>query len=270
MWGRYHQERSSQLITFRNQIFPVKNLNLPSSSLIGLVAESPVVKTRQFLNLLSSHLRFWVSSNLLSSQRPIFRLPKNPVTPPHVQGTGNRSSIVCDRYGILSCCQFYARYLMKMTIFFTCFRHSIEWRKSTGKGTHWRIELINLLEMLTPHRPCEKGWQIHTMSRWNSAHGICSWKHKNWAAHSSGSYKMLDLWDWLHQTLQKPPLKIPQEACLECHFTHSHTASCETLRLFSGQSILAENAVMKHFVSVSGDHASNNLVWGLILWRGEQ
>ena len=135
------------------------------------------------------------------------KILKNVQTYPalqHVQGTGNRSSIVCDRYGILSCCQFYARNLMKMTIFFTCFRHSIEWQKSTGKGTHWRIELINLLEMLTPHRPCEKGRQIHTMSRWNSAHSICSWKHKNWAAHCLGSYKMLNLWYWLHQTLQKP------------------------------------------------------------------
>ena len=77
--GGYHQEQSSQLITLNSQIFPIKNANLQSS---GLVAKSSVFKTRQFWNLLSSHLRFWVSFNLLSSQRRVFRLPKNPVTPP--------------------------------------------------------------------------------------------------------------------------------------------------------------------------------------------
>ena len=46
LWGRYHQERSSQLITLENQMFPVKNLNLQSSSLVGLVANASVVKTR--------------------------------------------------------------------------------------------------------------------------------------------------------------------------------------------------------------------------------
>ena len=81
-WGRYHQEPSSQLITLKSQIFPVKNSNLQSSGLVGLVAKSSVFKNRQFWNLLSSHLRFWVSSNLLSSQGLILRLPKNPVTPP--------------------------------------------------------------------------------------------------------------------------------------------------------------------------------------------
>ena len=80
-WGRYHQQRSSQLITLKSRIFPVKNANLQSSGLVGLVAKSSVFKTGQFWNLLSSHLRFWVSFNLLSSQRLIFRLPKNPVTP---------------------------------------------------------------------------------------------------------------------------------------------------------------------------------------------
>ena len=80
--GRYHQEPSSQFITLMSQIFPVKNSNLQSSGLVGLVAKSSVFKTGKFWNLLSSHLRFWVSFNLLSSQGLIFRLPKNPVTPP--------------------------------------------------------------------------------------------------------------------------------------------------------------------------------------------
>ena len=69
--GRYHQEQSSQLITHKSQIFPVKNSNLQFS---GIVAKSSVFKTRQLRSLLSSHLRFWVSFNHLSSQRLIFRL----------------------------------------------------------------------------------------------------------------------------------------------------------------------------------------------------
>ena len=80
--GRYHQEQSSHLITLKSQIFPVKNANLLSSGLVGLVAKSSVFKLGNFCNLLSSHLRFWVSFNLLSAQRLIFTLPKNPVTPP--------------------------------------------------------------------------------------------------------------------------------------------------------------------------------------------
>ena len=80
-WGKYHQELSSQLITLKSRIFLVKNSNLQSSGLVGLVAKSSVFKSRQFWNLLSSHLRFWWSFNLLSSQGLIFRLPKNPVTP---------------------------------------------------------------------------------------------------------------------------------------------------------------------------------------------
>ena len=85
-WGRYHQEPSSQLITLKRQIFPVKNSNLQSSGSVGLVAKSSVFKTRQYWNLLSSHLRFRVSCNLLSSQGLIFRLPKNPVTPQKIFG----------------------------------------------------------------------------------------------------------------------------------------------------------------------------------------
>ena len=89
-WGGYHQELSSQLITLKSQIFPFKNSNLQSYGLGGLVTKSSVLQTRQVWNLLSSHLRFWVSFNLLSfwvsfnllsSQGLIFRLPKNPVTP---------------------------------------------------------------------------------------------------------------------------------------------------------------------------------------------
>ena len=48
-WGRYHQEQSSQLITLKSQIFPVKNANLRSSGLVGLVAKSSVFKPGQFL-----------------------------------------------------------------------------------------------------------------------------------------------------------------------------------------------------------------------------
>ena len=78
---RHHQELSSQLITHKSQIFPFNNSDLQYSGLDGLVAESSVFKTKQFWNLLSSNLRFWVSFNLLSSQRLIFSLPKNHVTP---------------------------------------------------------------------------------------------------------------------------------------------------------------------------------------------
>ena len=77
-WGKYHQEKSSQLIIFMSRMFPVKNSNLPS---YGLVAKSSVFKTSQLWSLLPSHLTFWVSFNLLFSQRLIFRLPKNLITP---------------------------------------------------------------------------------------------------------------------------------------------------------------------------------------------
>ena len=66
LWGRYHQDPSSQLIILKSQIFPVKNSNLQSSGLVGLVTKSSVFKTRQFWNLLSSYFRFWLSFNLLS------------------------------------------------------------------------------------------------------------------------------------------------------------------------------------------------------------
>ena len=81
-WGRYHQEQSSQLITPQSQIFPFKNAHLRPSGLVSPVAKSSVIKLGNFCNLLSSHLRFLVPFNLLSSQRLIFRLPKNPDTPP--------------------------------------------------------------------------------------------------------------------------------------------------------------------------------------------
>ena len=58
-----------------SKIFPVKNSNFPSSS---LVAKSPVSKTRLFWSLLSSHLRFRVCFNLLSWQKLIFRLFQGP------------------------------------------------------------------------------------------------------------------------------------------------------------------------------------------------
>ena len=79
IWGRYHEELSSQLTTLNNQIFPVKNSNLWSSVLVA--NKSSVIKTRQIWSLLSSHLGFWVSFNLLSPGWLIFRLPKSQVTP---------------------------------------------------------------------------------------------------------------------------------------------------------------------------------------------
>ena len=142
--------------------------------------------------------------------------------------------------------------------------------KKHREGTHWRIELINLLEMLTPHRPCENGRQIHTMSRWNSAHGICSWKHKNWAAHCSGSYKMLDLWYWLHQTLQKPQWKFLKKHAWNAISHSGHTSSRDTLFVQWAVSPSRKRSEAFRLVSMNGDHASNNLVWGLILWQGEQ
>ena len=39
-WGRYHQQPSSQLITLKSQVFPVKSANLQSSGLVGLIAKS--------------------------------------------------------------------------------------------------------------------------------------------------------------------------------------------------------------------------------------
>ena len=48
-WVGYHQEPSSQLIARKIQIFPVKNSNLQSSGLVGLVAKSSVFKPGQFL-----------------------------------------------------------------------------------------------------------------------------------------------------------------------------------------------------------------------------
>ena len=75
---------SNRKRVLKSQIFPVKNANLRSSGLVGLVAKSSVFKLGNFCNLLSSHLRFWVSFNLLSSQRLIFRLSKNAVTPPAI------------------------------------------------------------------------------------------------------------------------------------------------------------------------------------------
>ena len=71
IWGRYHEELSSQLTTLNNQIFLVKNSNLWSSVLVA--NKSSVIKTRQIWSVLSSHLGFWVSFNLLP--------PKSPVNP---------------------------------------------------------------------------------------------------------------------------------------------------------------------------------------------
>ena len=67
----YHEELSSQSITLYTQIFTVKNWKLQST---GLVVKYSVFRTWQFWSLLFSHLRIWVSFNVLSTQRLIFRL----------------------------------------------------------------------------------------------------------------------------------------------------------------------------------------------------
>ena len=71
-----HKEQSSQLATLESQIFTIKGQIFdPLSQLPNLLS------SKLFWSLLSSHLRFWVSFNLLSSRRLIFRLFKSPVTP---------------------------------------------------------------------------------------------------------------------------------------------------------------------------------------------
>ena len=61
-------------------MFPVSNYFV-SSIFWLIVAKSLDFKTKKFWSLPSSHYRFWVFYNLLSSQRLIFRLFENPVTP---------------------------------------------------------------------------------------------------------------------------------------------------------------------------------------------
>ena len=70
LWGRYHQEPSSQLITLKSQIFPVKNSNLQSSGLVGLLRKSSVFKTRQFKIWSVFHSSFFTTANLQTSQKP--------------------------------------------------------------------------------------------------------------------------------------------------------------------------------------------------------
>ena len=90
-WGRYHQEPSSQLITLNNQIFPVKDSNLQSSSLVGLVAKSSVVKTRQFLK--SSVFTFTILSIFQSSfsTKANLQTSKKPGYPPNIWDTFHQS-----------------------------------------------------------------------------------------------------------------------------------------------------------------------------------
>ena len=88
--GRYHQEQSSQLITFKSQIFPVKNANLRSSGLVGLVAKSSVFKTRQLLlssvftfKILSVfQSSFFTKADLQTSQKPGYPSPHNLIAFP--------------------------------------------------------------------------------------------------------------------------------------------------------------------------------------------
>ena len=146
-WGRYHQERSSQLITLKNQILLVKNLNLQSSSLVGWVAKFSVVKTRQFWNLLSSHLRFWVSFNLLSSQRLIFRLPKNPVPPEvhfHNNGFWSHDEVTFYNREYHYCCTPLDHFNKLIPLIVTicqdpCFFHFVPLRKLGAYYLRWAV-----------------------------------------------------------------------------------------------------------------------------------
>ena len=101
--GGYHQEPSSQLITLKSWIFPFKNSDLQSSGLVGLVAKFSVFINRQIWKLLSF--------NLLSSNRLIFRLPKNPVTPSdrrsyaHIQHNFFTTAWKKSRHHIIVCIQ---------------------------------------------------------------------------------------------------------------------------------------------------------------------
>ena len=84
LWWPYMGEVSCRAVfsvdyTLKNQIFPVENSNLWSSVLVANI--SSVFKTGQIWSLLYSHSRFWVSFNLLSPRRLIFRLHKSLVSP---------------------------------------------------------------------------------------------------------------------------------------------------------------------------------------------
>ena len=56
VWGMYHQEPYSQLITLKSLIFPVKNSNLQSSGLVFLVANSSDFKTKPFFVIFCLHI----------------------------------------------------------------------------------------------------------------------------------------------------------------------------------------------------------------------
>ena len=55
-WERYHQNPSSQLITLKSRIFPVKNASLRSSGSVFLVAKSSVFKTSQVFVIFCLHI----------------------------------------------------------------------------------------------------------------------------------------------------------------------------------------------------------------------
>ena len=76
---RYQREPSSQLTTPKSIVFPINNSNLQSSCpFANITSVSNTQCNRKFWNFLSSHLRFSVSLNLLSSQRLIISLPVTP------------------------------------------------------------------------------------------------------------------------------------------------------------------------------------------------
>ena len=82
----------------------------------------------QFWSRLSSHLRFWVSINLLSSQMLISRLPENPVTLP--------SPPVIGRKG-----HFYIIHLIRLNLIHSCFEvtlHVWSYRKTAAPNASYR------------------------------------------------------------------------------------------------------------------------------------
>ena len=67
-WGRYNQELSSQLITLKNQIFPVKSLNLQASSSVSKSSVQSSVFTFKNWSIFQSS--FFTKADLQTSQKP--------------------------------------------------------------------------------------------------------------------------------------------------------------------------------------------------------
>lgn len=118
------------------------------------------------------------------------------------------------------------------------------------KGTQRRIDLINLLEMLTPHTLSEKGRQIHTMLTC-----LVEIQHMAYAPESARTERLIlrahtkcFIFGIHYIKLFKNPRKNSPRSMFGMPFHTVVTHLPETLRLISGQSILAENAE-RHFNS---------------------